>query len=1162
MIKVYRQNNYTTSHERNSFREICKLLSEHFDNDENIYLLANVELPDVTYRWTIRNSGDELTKEYKGCSPDLIVLKNDSISVIEMKGYPGLIDFPLLREDIDKNNFEWTAKYKDHPKQIINENRGNPYNQVKHNRQAFIGFLQEYEKEFSSDEVCGSDWGKSDAFILFTEPSASFSHSRDKRYERDNWWFKIHLGSMHEVENGEYFPDYIKDLTTDVRMYKKDDRSQITLDDESVSKIAEILNCQDVTSEYAQVESKEEIIDSTFDNVNAGFGIGIIRIDDELEEDQELQETYQPSDSILALPKELRILHYYNYCLAEETKHTSDIFITSGNIGSNLFFLNGVNESIFSTGQSYKVPDNEIHNLHINLRRPSPELSYGLSLLVYQKKINTRKLWACAPLFFTRVKFEDQVYQPCFDNEITVNQKALSKIPPFTAMDEPEINEYLIQLNKDCQTPKEKISKVYHDLGIFDGEKGLNLNLKELIIDDLQAGLVCESAVIYKTSRGYFTNLRNEIRSIFKIWKSKIDKKSPVTVLAYKLLNGIELPVHKKWKIPLYNVVSSNYEQSMAIGYALEEDRLISVVSGPPGTGKSQIAMNLMAEVNRNTGRVIISSKNNKAVDVVTNKYNDIFKSGEAIKRYGVRQDDTKKTNLVFDYDQLSKVNRIKFNSKIQMTHNKMQSIKSSIEKYEEAISSISNLEMDLQNLLQENPNLDFINWYSDDPDILNINYWEKKLSEMISKAKKSENFMNRFFDVLSEDFLNFDDLFNKTNFINKYHEKISLELQKKLPAEVVNHIGIHELLEFSQKFLPQIKRIEVISRKWQEYSEIIGNTNIDKFYNKWNKLTNLNSDKCIKLLEDTYSSINGHPNLINHSVQTLSATKLEPSLEQGFYEIAVLDEASQTDFISSIPILFRSKRAVIIGDENQLFPIVGIPEDVDLNIFLAYGFDADDFNKYGYSKSSLLSVCEKEVRSQKERRVMLKEHFRCHPDIIGFSNHFFYDKNLRVKTKTGNVNGVFWLDHAHDCARKWKNVNEITIVLDLLKILLDKKIPGAKIGIVAPFREHVKLLVNKIRNRFGDSIAAKVVVDTAHGFQGDEKDVILFSLVLGPSMHKSTYRWLQDGYNRNLINVAVTRARKQLFIIGNRKEVEKRGGLLSDLSDWIKYCDSKYTNP
>ena len=80
MIKVYRQNNYTTSHERNSFREICKLLSEHFDNDENIYLLANVELPDVTYRWTIRNSGDELTKEYKGCSPDLIVLKNRSIS--------------------------------------------------------------------------------------------------------------------------------------------------------------------------------------------------------------------------------------------------------------------------------------------------------------------------------------------------------------------------------------------------------------------------------------------------------------------------------------------------------------------------------------------------------------------------------------------------------------------------------------------------------------------------------------------------------------------------------------------------------------------------------------------------------------------------------------------------------------------------------------------------------------------------------------------------------------------------------------------------------------------------------------------------------------------------------------------------------------------------
>ena len=98
---------------------------------------------------------------------------------------------------------------------------------------------------------------------------------------------------------------------------------------------------------------------------------------------------------------------------------------------------------------------------------------------------------------------------------------------------------------------------------------------------------------------------------------------------------------------------------------------------------------------------------------------------------------------------------------------------------------------------------------------------------------------------------------------------------------------------------------------------------------------------------------------------------------------------------------------------------------------------------------------------------------------------------------------------------------------------------------------------MNIVRNNFNDSFATKLIIDTAHGFQGDEKDVIIFSLVVGESLPKSTYKWMSVK-SKNLINVSVTRAREKLFIVGNRENINSRGGILSNLGEWVDYCDDK----
>ena len=82
-----------------------------------------------------------------------------------------------------------------------------------------------------------------------------------------------------------------------------------------------------------------------------------------------------------------------------------------------------------------------------------------------------------------------------------------------------------------------------------------------------------------------------------------------------------------------------------------------------------------------------------------------------------------------------------------------------------------------------------------------------------------------------------------------------------------------------------------------------------------------------------------------------------------------------------------------------------------------------------------------------------------------------------------------------------------------------------------------------------------EIIADTAHGFQGDERECMIFSLVVGKSMPPASYKWIGDEKHRNLINVAITRAKKELIIVGNRENIKSRGGLLNELGDWADYC-------
>ena len=129
--------------------------------------------------------------------------------------------------------------------------------------------------------------------------------------------------------------------------------------------------------------------------------------------------------------------------------------------------------------------------------------------------------------------------------------------------------------------------------------------------------------------------------------------------------------------------------------------------------------------------------------------------------------------------------------------------------------------------------------------------------------------------------------------------------------------------------------------------------------------------------------------------------------LVAGAFDLLVIDEASQCDIASALPLLYRCKRAVIIGDPMQLRHISAVPEALDLQKLQTHGL-TDGYLSWSYTAHSLYDLASSLTHA--EGIVQLRDHHRSHPDIIGFSNRHFYESTLRIATKLNGLSPV-WED-------------------------------------------------------------------------------------------------------------------------------------------------------
>ena len=141
---------------------------------------------------------------------------------------------------------------------------------------------------------------------------------------------------------------------------------------------------------------------------------------------------------------------------------------------------------------------------------------------------------------------------------------------------------------------------------------------------------------------------------------------------------------------------------------------------------------------------------------------------------------------------------------------------------------------------------------------------------------------------------------------------------------------------------------------------------------------------------------------------------------------------------------------------------------------------------------------------------------------------------------KNGPDGGIIWIDVNGRHKSDHENCNSMEANQCVtLAIQYSQKYPGCSIGIVTPFKDQVKLINSILDKHLPVNMRDTILVDTAHSFQGDERDVIIYSLVVTNNSLDRKIKYI-DIKESNLVNVAVTRARQKLVIVGNRTYIKR----------------------
>lgn len=631
---------------------------------------------------------------------------------------------------------------------------------------------------------------------------------------------------------------------------------------------------------------------------------------------------------------------------------------------------------------------------------------------------------------------------------------------------------------------------------------------------------------------------------------------------------------------PLIEVLPMNSEQREAVHRALVAP--LTVVTGPPGTGKSQVVTDLLVNATWRNKKVLFASKNNKAVDVVEARVNGLGRR-PVLLRIGSREYQAK----LSDYMTAMLSGNVTQHDEVEFSEAK--------ERHAQLADRLRKLDQAQENTLRARNTADSLDaaaedhralfgakrFNSIDPTLLRQADFE--ISQCERAIDAADGSRHRLLGKLVWSLTKPSRLQAVTGKMRAL-APLAANLGVMLPAvETLSAIpacrqsveelrsrvtAAREVLKYQQalEVLRSSPSFEDIARQRQQLSEQIAR-NSDVLWRAYVQLTPKRLSAAQRKEVADYAAVlqlmtgqdsqNIAPGVRSRAkalqanvvqlfscwaVTSLSARGRIP-FEAGYFDLVVIDEASQCDIASALPLLYRAKRAVIIGDPKQLRHISSLSKRRDSELQEKYGL-VETRVSWMYSVQSLYDLAAAIV--EPSSIVNLRDHHRSHADIINFANETFYGGRLRVATRYDFLKrphhgdpGVVWHDVRGQTRRPPSggadNLVEAKVLLsDLRELVLNRGFRGT-VGVVTPFRAQVQLLerlLSEDQELSAISASLQLLIDTVHRFQGDERDVMFFSPVISADAPSGALSFLRA--NGNLFNVAITRARGLLQVVGD----------------------------
>lgn len=916
-----------------------------------------------------------------------------------------------------------------------------------------------------------------------------------------------------------------------------------------------------------------------------------------------------------------KLSQYLHDCVREEVK-SSTFRNLKGDKDNKWIFLKG-EEQLFSTGAEF-IPlegsNPKLTELMIqsDLGQKDKYLIYGYLFLVGKSSKSKRQNEFLTPLLYMPCKLErNGVNINCFplDEVLSLNTGALAALMRKND-DEDEVDlllEGILDVVPDLPITQEKLDiflttlkSLVPEIEIatnvddykeddnvskskdFYKEKIDGENVEDIIEEEeteqakqkvkLEKIAVTPQSAIILTKRPSVTaGVLHELTQIAEK-PSGIYRETALSIIneEYSQSKEKSVPMKDMNKITDFYPITplSLSDSQLQVVKNIDNSKFVAV-QGPPGTGKSQTIVNLVAHLVANGKTVLVASRMDKAVDVVAERLNDLGASHMALRA----------GRLNYQRQLSEELNNLLAQNNSDLDDDIEDILLVDTKDMKDHLDMLKNMENKSETIIKLEKNWhDKLEEVEEQEKILGKKEYIKKtlkkgeidmvagIIKVLKHNMEKAGFISKIANFTSlgqlKKILNLKDFDVNYETIGKLKQELEFANMewslRKIEADIQKTGNLHMLAEQIRTMKRKQKSLatNILKNKRREaLKELLRDENKRRrlkvhakslVANRKRLQTNILEEEDFRPLLEAFPC---------WCVTTYAVSDSLP-LKPGMFDVAIIDEASQCDIASCFPILFRAKRAVIVGDDKQL-PHLSFLEKAKEQSFLSqYGIPDKYQLMWRFRTNSMFDLADYYSMNS----VMLDEHFRSLPPIINFSNHEFYNDRIRVMRKDKPDENVLELVEVMDGKVDFdatRNLPEIeALVKRLHEIIIEdeRKNPDnpVTVGIISPFRAQVEQLKVSVSKVLSDYMIKKhqIEIGTAHTFQGDERDIMMISWAVADNSYTQSLMFMQKA---NLFNVAITRGRNKVINFVSRNPRELPDGHFRNYVSYMQnYQDKK----